>query len=72
MALSAEARALKSAHNKKWRSENREHLNAYKREWAKNNRERINEYNDRYWEKKAAQLRSESLKTAHSSEGDAE
>ena len=33
---------------------------AYKREWRKNNKERIEEHNRRFWEKKAAQMKTES------------
>lgn len=32
---------------------------AYKREWRKNNKERIEEHNRRFWEKKAAQMKTE-------------
>ena len=32
---------------------------AYKREWRKNNKERMEEHNRRFWEKKAAQMKTE-------------
>ena len=32
---------------------------AYKREWRKNHKERIEEHNRRFWEKKAAQMKTE-------------
>ena len=31
----------------------------YKREWGKNKKERIEEHNRRFWEKKAAQMKTE-------------
>lgn len=52
------AKQIRKAYTQKYRSseEGRAAYNAYMREWRAKNRDKVKANNERYWEKKAAQL----------------
>lgn len=41
---------------RKYRQENREHINAKQREWNAKNPDKVKAYSTAYWERKAAQM----------------
>lgn len=46
---------------RQYRAKNRDRLNEYKRKWRKANPEKVNEYTERYWNKKAAEMKGSEM-----------
>lgn len=45
----------KKEYYKKYRDDNREHINRYQRHWRQKNKEKVKKYNNDYWDRKEKQ-----------------
>lgn len=57
MALSDEARKAKNAYQKAYRERNIERIREYEKEWRHKNPDRVRATMERYWQKKAEQMK---------------
>lgn len=57
MEMTIEAQEAKNAYMRQYRDKNRDRINAKQREWSARNPDKVKAYRERYWRRKAGNLR---------------
>jgi aromatic ring-opening dioxygenase catalytic subunit (LigB family) len=57
--MTEQAKKARNAYMDEWRKKNRQKVRAYMKTWRTENKDKIEQYTNSYWEKRAAQAKTE-------------